>query len=285
MLTKQDNRSVYKQDDHPVYGDYRMDLPLKTTPELAVLASPVVELRQYTLKPGKRDTLIDIFDGRLIEGQEQAGMTIIGQFRDLDRPDMFVWLRGFADMDARENALAAFYDGPVWAAHSNAANATMIDSDDVLLLKPAWSGAGFDLSGAKRAGLANDEKPIQNKPLAGIVVVQIHHLQPGAEVDFASRFEAEPASLMTATGVRLLAAFVTEHAENSFPRLPVRVSENVFISATGFDSAEAHASHKAALAVSPAWQAFWQAARLDLTKPTETLRLSPTSQSLVDHYS
>ena len=52
------------------------------------LALPVVELRQYTLKPGRRETLIDIFDSHFIEGQEDAGMTIIGQFRDLDRPDM-----------------------------------------------------------------------------------------------------------------------------------------------------------------------------------------------------
>jgi hypothetical protein len=254
-----------------------MNMPLNATPKPAVLASPVVELRQYTLKPGQRDTLIDIFDGRLIEGQEDAGMTIIGQFRDLDRPDMFVWTRGFDGMDARKNALADFYGGPVWAAHNHAANATMIDSDDVLLLKPAWPGAGFDLAGAQRPSLAIDEKPIQNKPLTGIVVIQIYHLQRGAEVDFASRFEAETAPLMMTQGARLLAAFVTEHAENSFPRLPVRASENVFISVMGFASAEAHARHKAALAVSPAWQA----AQLGLTKPTETLRLSPTSQSLV----
>lgn len=204
-------------------------------------------------------------------------MTIIGQFRDVDRPEMFVWLRGFDSMEARKEALTAFYGGPVWAAHRDAANATMIDSDDVLLLKPAWPGSGFDLSGTERAGLAIGEKPIPNKPLAGIVVIQIHHLQPGVETSFASRFEAAAAPMMRVPGVRFLAAFVTEHAENSFPRLPVRASENVFISVTGFDSTETHARHEAM----PAWRAFWQATQLDLTRPTETLRLSPTSRSLV----
>lgn len=256
-----------------------MNMPLNAAPKPAVLASPVIELRQYTLKPGQRDTLIDIFDGKLIEGQEDVGMTIIGQFRDLDRPDMFVWMRGFDGMDARTNALAAFYDGPVWAAHKHAANATMIDSDDVLLLKPAWPGAGFDLTGAQRPSLATDENSIQDRPPTGLVVIQVHHLQPGAEADFASRFEAEMAPLITASGANLLAAFVTEHAENSFPRLPVRADENVFISVAGFDSAEAHVRHEAALAASPAWQAIWQAAQLSLTKPIETLRLSPTSRS------
>ncbi|MFB9985200.1 NIPSNAP family protein [Mesorhizobium kowhaii] len=193
-----------------------MNLPLNATPEPAVLASPVVELRQYTLRPGKRDTLIDIFDARLIEGQEDAGMTIIGQFRDLDRPDMFVWMRGFDGMDARKDALTAFYGGPVWAAHSNAANATMIDSDDVLLLKPAWPGAGFDLSGVPRAGLIVDRKTKRNKPLPGIVVIQIHHFRPGAEIAFARRFETEMAPLMTASGARLLAASLPSMPKTAF---------------------------------------------------------------------
>ena len=99
-----------------------MNLPLNA-PQAAMLASPVVELRQYTLNPGQRETLIALFDREFIESQEATGVTIIGQFRDLDRPDMFVWLRGFGGMDARKEGLAAFYDGPIWAAHRDAANA------------------------------------------------------------------------------------------------------------------------------------------------------------------
>src|SRR4029450_5709150 len=70
----------------------------------------VVELRQYSLVSGKRDTLIDLFDRELIEGQEAAGMAILGQFRDLDRPDRFVWIRAFPDMPSRAQALKQFYD-------------------------------------------------------------------------------------------------------------------------------------------------------------------------------
>ena len=96
----------------------------------------VVELRQYTLQPGRRDELIELFDRELVETQEACGMRLLGQFRDEDRPDHFVWLRGFADMETRREALTAFYSGPVWAAHARAAVATMIDSDDVYLLEP-----------------------------------------------------------------------------------------------------------------------------------------------------
>lgn len=254
-----------------------MSLPLNAASKSGLNASPVVELRQYTLKPGRRDTLIDIFDGHLIEGQEAAGMSIIGQFRDLDRPDMFIWLRGFDGMEARKNALTAFYEGPVWAAWRDAANATMISSDDVLLLKPAWPGAGFDLSGA---ALPGHEKPSRDNRLSGIVVIKIHHLRPGAEADFASRFEADAIPVLAALSGRPRAAFVTEHAANSFPRLPVRSGENVFISVAAFGSADAHARHEAALSGSPQWQAFEREAQSCLAGSTETLRLSPTSRSL-----
>ncbi|TIT42165.1 MAG: NIPSNAP family protein, partial [Mesorhizobium sp.] len=47
-----------------------MSLPLNAPSKSGFNASPIVELRQYTLKPGRRDTLIGIFDGHLIEGRE-----------------------------------------------------------------------------------------------------------------------------------------------------------------------------------------------------------------------
>ncbi|MGH2474717.1 MAG: NIPSNAP family protein, partial [Candidatus Limnocylindrales bacterium] len=74
---------------------------------------PVVELRQYTLHAGQRDVLVELFDREFVESQEAVGMELIGQFRDLDRPDRFVWLRGFPDMERRRRALEAFYGGPV----------------------------------------------------------------------------------------------------------------------------------------------------------------------------
>ncbi|MET3522835.1 NIPSNAP family protein [Mesorhizobium abyssinicae] len=256
-----------------------MDLARNETS--ARLASPIVELRQYTLNPGRRETLIDLFDREFIESQEAAGMTVIGQFRDLDRPDMFVWMRGFADMAARKEALTAFYGGPVWAAHKEAANATMIDSDDVLLLKPAWPGAGFDLSRVQRPARDGVENRSDKKRLPGIVEIQIHHLHPGAEADYAERFETDAAPLLAANGVRLLGAFISEHAENSFPRLPVRSGENVFLSVSGFDDEDARRRSQTALAALPAWQALLGKQRTDQTRPTETLRLSPTSRSLL----
>src|SRR5262249_24582760 len=112
--------------------------------------SQVVELRQYTLHPGKRDVLIELFDGFLLDPQEQLGMRVLGQFRDLDAPDRFVWLRGFPDLRSRGGLLAAFYGGPVWKRHRDAANATMVDSDNVLLLRPVDADSGLLLPTMRR---------------------------------------------------------------------------------------------------------------------------------------
>lgn len=164
----------------------------------------ILELRQYTLHPGQRDVLVDLFERELVESQEAVGMSIIGTFRDLDRPDRFVWVRGFSDMDTRAAALAAFYGGPVWRAHRDAANATMVDSDNVLLLRPADPRPGFDLAGALRP-------PVGAQPPPSVVFATIcYGERPGRLTDPIASFETEP-------------------AENTFPALPVRTGEDVFV--------------------------------------------------------
>jgi hypothetical protein len=40
----------------------------------AQFCCPVVELRQYSLHPGMRDTLIDLFDREFVEGKEATGI-------------------------------------------------------------------------------------------------------------------------------------------------------------------------------------------------------------------
>lgn len=165
----------------------------------------IVELRQYTLHAGARDTLIELFEREFVTGQEAVGITVGGRFRDLDDPDRFVWMRSFPDMAARARALHAFYEGPVWRAHREAANATMLDSDDVLLLR----GPGF---------AAPDT--------AGPVGVTICHPRDGA---FADHFERHLRPALAAAGTPAQAVHRSEHAENTFPALPVRTGEDVLL--------------------------------------------------------
>jgi len=235
---------------------------------------PVVELRQYTLKPGMRDVLIDLFEQEFIETQEATGIIVIGQFRDMDNPDRFVWLRGFADMPTRARALQEFYGGPVWKAHREAANATMIDSDNVLLLRPARPASGFSLENAKRP------PPGSREMSKALVVAIVYYLDASAEADFMDFFECTMKPVLTETGASILAYFITENHPNTFPALPVRENVNVFVWFSHFSDRAAYDRHTAALTNSTRWSneiAKELAGRLKGSP--EVLKLSPTARS------
>lgn len=174
-------------------------------------ADDVFELRQYLLHPGRRDELIDVFDHHLVETQEAAGMCVVGQYRDLDRPDHFVWIRSFPDMGRRVRALTAFYEGPVWARHGGAAAATMIDSDDVLLLRPIIRP---DVPARPSNGASCDESAL-------LTAVALHLDEPVGEAS-VTWFRAAVLAAAASSGARLVGAFAREYADNDFPRLPVR---------------------------------------------------------------
>ncbi|MEV8093099.1 NIPSNAP family protein [Kitasatospora sp. NPDC085879] len=156
----------------------------------------IVELRQYTLHPGAREALIELFEREFVSGQQTVGITVGGRFRDLDDPDRFVWLRAFPDMAHRRRSLEAFYTGPVWREHRDAANATMVDSDDVLLLR----GPGFTPVPGSREVVATVCRPSDE---AAFETYAARHLGPGH------------------------ALHRTEDAENDYPLLPVRTGEVV----------------------------------------------------------
>jgi quinol monooxygenase YgiN len=235
---------------------------------------PVVELRQYTLRPGQRDVLIELFDREFVETQEAEGMKILGQFRDLDNPDRFVWLRGFPEMPERARALEAFYKGPVWKAHSKAANATMVDVNNVLLLRPAAPASGFSLEGLRRPAPGSTEVP------AGLVTAAIHHFAERPGADFLDFFEREVAPLQREAGASILGRFVTESSPNTFPALPVREGEWVFVVFSSFRDKAAHETYLAELGRSPRWNGgVSKALSSRLKREPEILRLAPTSRS------
>jgi quinol monooxygenase YgiN len=236
----------------------------------------VFELRQYTLHPGRRDDLIGLFEREFVESQEQLGMRLVGQFRDLDDPDRFVWIRAFRELNARPQALKAFYGGPVWKAHREQANVTMVDSSDVLLLRPAGPGPCFAAPASPRPPPGATERPTST------VVVTLCHRAAPVDDEFLGFFEQHIKPVLTEAGGAPLACLQTEDAENTFPALPVREGEHVFAWVSAFPSVGRWREHVATLSRSPAWsdRALPQlSARLH--RPPRTLRLEPTPRSLL----
>lgn len=227
-----------------------------------------VELRSYTLHPGQRETLIELFDREFVETQEAVGMRVIGQFRDTGAPDRFVWLRGFADMARRPGALAAFYGGRAWTANSAIANATMIEFDDVLLLRPAWQGSGVALQRPRPpAGTRGDA--------AGLVDVTVFPLRetPTPELLDAARFAGR---VLREGGALDAAWYVTDPAPNNFPRLPVREGVQVLVGVALFSTPLAYEKFLR----SGRWEPeAGSRLRPHLAAEARTLRLAPTARS------
>ncbi|HEY4307490.1 MAG TPA: NIPSNAP family protein [Gemmatimonadaceae bacterium] len=239
------------------------------------MASPIVELRQYTLHPHRRDDLIDMFDAHFVEPQEAAGMAIIGQFRNLDDPNKFVWLRGFPSMEVRARGLAEFYGGPEWKSRRNAANETIIDNDNVLLLRPVHPTSAFALNDEPRAPTS------ARQPGHGIVVATIYHIDPtdAKERDFIDFFEQTMTPLLVAAGAPVIATFVPERSANNFPGLPIREGEHVFVWFSRFPSAAAFEHFQHTLGDMPRWRDSVAVELSSKVREPQTLRLSPTARS------
>ncbi|MEV7617684.1 NIPSNAP family protein [Streptomyces sp. NPDC089799] len=234
----------------------------------------VIELRQYTLRPGRRDELVALFDREFIEPQEELGMIVLGQFRDLDDPDRFVWLRGFRDMTARHRGLTDFYGGDVWARHGPRANDTMIDSDDVLLLRPLPTGSGFTCSPSGRPA---DGAPAPDR----FVDATLWSFPPGRQ-DGIALIRDGLLPVLLETGPAPLALLITEHAHNDFPRLPVRSGENVVAILTSYPDETAHRRHLTDVRAHPlARGELLPAIEREQTAAPRRLRLAPTGRSLI----
>ncbi|MGC4940252.1 NIPSNAP family protein [Kribbella sp. DT2] len=224
----------------------------------------VLDLRQYTVFPGRRDELIELFDREFVEGQEAYGMHLCGQFRDLDDEDRFVWMRGFASLEARAEALNGFYYGPTWKAHAAAANATMRDSDNALLLRPVWFGPEFPAVDALRPPVGSEEVP------GSVVVGAVYH-RPSVDDGFVEFFLSEVVPLLPP----LAAVLETLPAENNFPALPLR-DETVLVWLARFDDESAWEGQ---LSSSAEWQEVTAELDRRCVRPAQELRLRPTARS------
>ena len=238
-------------------------------------ASGVIELRRYRLRPGTRDRLIALFDRCFVESQEATRMRILGQFRDLDDPDAFIWLRGFRDMRARAEALEAFYGSPVWARHAGQARATMVNTDNVLLLRPTCPDADIVVSPTPRAPVGVEGSG------PGVVVATVCSLPPDTEAGFGAFFREAVAPVLASAGARIVAALASEHSPNTYPRLPVRAGETVFVWMLAFTGIDAYRSHLDALARMPVWTATLLPELDRLAWRRDVSILVPTARSLL----
>jgi hypothetical protein len=111
-------------------------LPQNFAQLLLVQRNHVIEFRRYTIRDGERKHFAQYFETYFPEAFQQLGALAIGQFFERHNQGSFTWFRAFPTMDDRVKANAEFYYGPLWKEHKTTLNNLMVDSDNVLLLRP-----------------------------------------------------------------------------------------------------------------------------------------------------
>ncbi len=176
----------------------------------------VIELRNYLLKPGKRDEFIQYFKDHFVHPQNEMGVYTPGLFTIKNEENRFFWIRGFDNMEQRSGFLPAFYGGEVWGKFGTAANDMMLEWHDVHLVKP----------------LLNNRNAFPgNKGFFAIDYYKAKNDQHSPLVDL---FTTEYIPFLHQHNIQDVTLWVSEMKENDFPRLPVYQDKNLLIVVTGF---------------------------------------------------
>ena len=168
--------------------------------------TPVVELRNYRLAPGRRDRYIARFEEELIAPQEAVGAHVLGSFTLESDPDRFVWLRGFSHLAIRRVALESFYGGTAWRAARGAAETELVDGG-VDLLRTITPAEG--LVAARR-----ERQP--GPPLRHTLLVSELRYP-----EWVGTYHLWLRLFLRKAGADPLASFATVPAENNYPAQPV----------------------------------------------------------------
>lgn len=87
------------------------------------------ELREYRMRPGKRDAFVKYMDEVIIPFQVSKGMVIVGSFAGEEEEDLWVWIRRFEDEAERERLYAAVYQSDEWTQRIGPPIGEMIDRE------------------------------------------------------------------------------------------------------------------------------------------------------------
>jgi hypothetical protein len=207
----------------------------------------VIELRNYRLEDGRTADFIRYFEEHFLVSQRDEGMHMLGQFAVVDRPDRFVWIRGFADMKARRRGLDGFYDGAFWQARRSEANAMIRDHTDV------------------PTGIVSPE--------AGLVVVDFYRAAGGLD-RLVHALEKRLRSEIGERGHQILGHFVAELAPNDYPRLPVTQDPDMLVVIAAYQDHTHHAQLTARSDLRAELRSL-------ATAEVVTLQLQPTARSIV----
>ena len=91
------------------------------------------ELRQYRVKPGKRDEWVKWAEETVIPFQIAKGVVVVGSFVSPDEDDLYIWIRRFNDQADKDRLYKTVYEDPVWKNEIAPRNAELLFREKIVV--------------------------------------------------------------------------------------------------------------------------------------------------------
>jgi hypothetical protein len=93
------------------------------------------ELRQYRVKPERRDEWVKLMEETIIPFQIAQGMVVVGSFVGEQEEDLYVWMRRFDSEEQREALYAKVYQSDTWQNEISPRVGEMLDRERIVVTR------------------------------------------------------------------------------------------------------------------------------------------------------
>ena len=93
------------------------------------------ELRQYRVKPEKRQEWVELMETKIIPFQISQGMVVIGSFVGEQEADLYVWIRRFESEEQRQALYARVYESDYWKNDISPQVGDMLDRERIVVTR------------------------------------------------------------------------------------------------------------------------------------------------------
>jgi hypothetical protein len=260
-------------------------------PERTTYCCAQMEIRRYVVRGSEAPVLRRLFDeenrlGHRVAAQHRAWsgsapdgaavgirwMENIALLRDVDQPDSYVWLRGFAD----EPNAVPFYFSSMWGVHEDAVRRAGIRSTQAHLVE-TWLYGGAFVVGAPTPSDAVGQ---------GLVVANVYTVPTARLLELQYAFSRTVVPVLHRTGGQPVAYFRSSRRWQFQQELSRAFGDasspdtGIFVWFARFPGADAYRRHVDALQQDTAWTRTIRP-RLDamVPRPPEVWRLEPVAGS------
>jgi hypothetical protein len=104
-------------------------------PSLGKETAMFFELRQYRVKPEKREQWVKLMEEKIIPFQISQGMVVVGSFVGQEEDDLYVWIRRFESEDERKALYQKVYESDYWNDECKPGGDDMLDRTKIVVTR------------------------------------------------------------------------------------------------------------------------------------------------------